>query len=183
LGHGRIHQPGEGDESGWSDAPEVVCQRYACDKPQTAVTFKVDATTIWGENLYLAGNSPLLSNWVPGSAVKLSPADYPTWSVTLSLPASTTFEYKFVKRDGSGTIVWEGGDNRTFTTPASGAVPSMTPFVDGGNADQRSRRGDRGDLLGAPANQLQCVTCLREEQEVPPATERATLSLDRVLRQ
>jgi glucoamylase len=113
---------------GWSDAPEVVCQRYACDKPQTAVTFKVDATTIWGENLYLAGNSPLLSNWVPGSAVKLSPADYPTWSVTLSLPASTTFEYKFVKRDGSGTIVWEGGDNRTFTTPASGAVTLHDTF-------------------------------------------------------
>ncbi len=105
-----------------SDAPTVVCQRYACDKPQTTVTFKVKANTVFGENIYLVGSSPLLSNWVSASAIKLSPTNYPVWNVTVSLPVGTPLEYKYVKRDGSGNAVWEGGSNRTFTTPASGEV-------------------------------------------------------------
>ena len=105
-----------------SDAPTVVCQRYSCDKPQTKVTFKVKATTNWGENIYLVGNNPLLSDWVPTSAIKLSPTNYPTWNVTVSLPAGTSLEYKYVKRDGSGNTVWEGGSKRAFATPISGEV-------------------------------------------------------------
>jgi len=60
--------------------------------------------------------------------MKLSPAEYPIWRVTLSLPASTTFEYKFVKRDGSGNVVWEVGNNHTFTTPANGALTLQDTF-------------------------------------------------------
>jgi glucoamylase len=113
---------------GRSDAPTVVCQRYACDKPQTTVTFKVKAPTNWGENIYLVGNTPLLSNWVPASGIKLSPTNYPIWSATVSLPAGTSLEYKYLKRDGSDNTIWEGGSNRTFTTPASGAVTRDDDF-------------------------------------------------------
>lgn len=74
---------------GRSDAPAVVCERYSCDKPQTTVTFQVNAPTKWGESICLAGSSPLLSNWIPESAINLSPANYPIWSVTVSLPASS----------------------------------------------------------------------------------------------
>lgn len=108
---------------GHGDAPAVVTQRYSSDKPQTTVTFKVKADTNWGQNVYLVGNSPLLSEWIPESGIKLSPKDYPTWSVKVSLPASTTFEYKYVKRDDQASQpIWEGGNNRVFTTPASGNV-------------------------------------------------------------
>ncbi len=107
---------------GRSDAPAVVCQRYACDQPQTTVTFKVNATTGFGENIYLVGNSPLLSNWVPASGIKLSPSNYPLWNVTVSLPAGTPMEYKYVKRDASGATVWEGGGNHGFSTPSNGDV-------------------------------------------------------------
>ncbi|MBD9358362.1 amylase [Methylomonas sp. EbA] len=113
---------------GHSDAPSVVCQRYACDKPQTTVTFKVKADTKFGENLYLVGSSPLLSNWVPTSGIKLSPANYPIWSVTVSLPAGTPLAYKYVKRDSNGNTIWESGDNRDFTTPASGEVTRDDSF-------------------------------------------------------
>ncbi len=90
---------------GRSDAPGIVCQRYACDKPQVAVTFKVKASTNWGENIFLAGSSPLLSDWVPEACIKLSPSDYPVWSVTVSLPANTSFEYKYIKRFDSQEAV------------------------------------------------------------------------------
>jgi glucoamylase len=113
---------------GRSDAPAVVCQRYACDKAQTTVTFNVKAPTNWGEEIYLVGNDPLLSNWVLAAGIKLSPTSYPVWSATVSLPAGRSFEYKYVRRKADGTSVWEGGSNRSFTTPASGLVTLKDDF-------------------------------------------------------
>ena len=107
---------------GHSDAPAVVCQRYACDQLQSTVTFKVNATTSFGENVYLVGSSPLLSNWIPASGIKLSPSQYPVWNVTVSLPAGMALEYKYVKRDAGGNVVWEGGSNRSFAVPTSGEL-------------------------------------------------------------
>lgn len=111
-----------------SDAPSVVCQRYACDQPQTTVNFTVKADTRWGENIYLVGDHPLPSEWVPAAAIKLSPEYYPVWNVTVSLPAGKSFEYRYVKRDASGKIDWESGSNRSFTTPASGEVSLADEF-------------------------------------------------------
>ncbi len=105
-----------------SDTPVIVCQRYSCDKPQVNVTFKVKADTIWGENVYLVGSDPLLSDWEPASGIKLSSASYPIWAATISLPASTTFKYKFVKINDADNVVWESGADRELTTPASGEV-------------------------------------------------------------
>jgi glucoamylase len=113
---------------GRSDAPAVVCERYSCHRPQTTVTFQVDASTRWGESIYLVGSSPQLSNWIPESGIKLSPANYPIWSVRVSLSASTTFEYKYLKRDSSGQAVWESGGNRLVTTPASGEIALTDTF-------------------------------------------------------
>jgi hypothetical protein len=74
------------------------------------------------------GSGPLLSNWTPESGIKMSPANYPIWAVTVSLPASTTFEYKFIRRDSSGQVVWESGGNRAVTTPPSGEVVLTDSF-------------------------------------------------------
>jgi glucoamylase len=113
---------------GRSDAPQPVCSRYACDQEQATVTFRVEANTNWGENIYLVGNSPLLSNWSPEAGIKLSPAAYPVWSATVSLPVSAMFEYKYVKRVQGQGSVWEGGSNRVFTVPASGEVTRNDVF-------------------------------------------------------
>jgi glucoamylase len=115
--------------TGKTDTPAVVCQRYACDKPQTTVTFNVNAVTKWGENIYLVGSSPLLSNWETDSGIKMSARNYPVWSITVSLPASAEYEYKFFRRDGNGTIRWESGANRTLNTPESGEVVREDDFL------------------------------------------------------
>ncbi|KAF9258748.1 glycoside hydrolase [Marasmius fiardii PR-910] len=65
-----------------------------------AVTFLETATTVFGENIFLAGSIPQLGNWDPASAVALSSANYPQWSVTVNLPANTQFEYKFIRKNG-----------------------------------------------------------------------------------
>lgn len=49
------------------------------------------------------GRFPPLGGWDPAKAVELSAVDYrsgyPTWFVSVSLPAGTTFEYNFVGKE------------------------------------------------------------------------------------
>jgi alpha-amylase len=87
-----------------------------------SVTFAVDATTWYGQNVYVVGSIPALGAWNTRSAVALSPATYPVWTGTVGLPANTTFAYKYIKKDPDGTVEWESGGNRSYTTGASGQV-------------------------------------------------------------
>ena len=87
------------------------------------------ANTVFGENVYIAGNASALGNWAPASTPKMniqgSTANSP-WTLTVNLPASTVVQYKYIKRNG-GSTVWEGDQptstlNRQFTTCASGGM-------------------------------------------------------------
>lgn len=87
-----------------------------------AVTFNGNATTSWGQNVFVVGNIPQLGAWNVANAIPLSSAAYPVWSGTVQIPSSTPVQYKYIKKDGNGNVVWENGNNRSFTTPSSGTV-------------------------------------------------------------
>jgi len=87
-----------------------------------AVTFTVQATTVFGENIYLTGSVPALQNWNTNTALLMNPNNYPVWSVTVNVPANTALEYKYIRKDGSGAVTWESDPNNSFTTPANGAT-------------------------------------------------------------
>jgi alpha-amylase len=80
-----------------------------------AVNFAAEAYTVWGENVYVAGNRAELGNWDPANAFALSAATYPIWRGTVNLPKNVTFEYKYIKRNGS-QVIWETGSNRVVNT-------------------------------------------------------------------
>ncbi|KAK0464228.1 glucoamylase [Desarmillaria tabescens] len=84
-----------------------------------SITFNEFATTFFGENIYLTGSIDALQNWSPDTALLLNTNNYPTWSITLNLPASITFQYKYIRKF-NGAVTWESDPNRQFTTPASG---------------------------------------------------------------
>lgn len=88
----------------------------------SGASFGVNATTQLGQNIYVTGDQSALGNWNPGAALKLDPATYPVWKLDVSLPAGTSFAYKYVRKDASGNVTWESGANRTATVPASGKV-------------------------------------------------------------
>uniref|UniRef100_A0AAU2UWG0 Alpha-amylase n=1 Tax=Streptomyces sp. NBC_00003 TaxID=2903608 RepID=A0AAU2UWG0_9ACTN len=97
----------------------------ASPSPTTSGTvseiFHENKTTVWGQNVYVVGSIPALGNWDPAAAVPLSSASYPVWSATVSTPANTRFEYKYIVKDGSGNVTWESGGNRVHTSAASGS--------------------------------------------------------------
>ncbi|WP_159442057.1 alpha-amylase family glycosyl hydrolase [Clostridium sp. Marseille-P2415] len=86
------------------------------------VNFTVkNAATNWGQNIYITGNVSALGNWTP--ALAAGPAncpDYPDWNLTVYLPANQKIEFKAIKKDGSGNVTWQDGNNHTYTVPASG---------------------------------------------------------------
>lgn len=87
---------------------------------QVQVIFKVNAATTVGQNVYVVGSIPELGSWDPAKAseVMMNP-NYPQWFLPVSVPKGTQFEFKFIKKDANGTVVWEGGSNRVFTSPSS----------------------------------------------------------------
>ncbi|MCX4975102.1 carbohydrate-binding module family 20 domain-containing protein [Streptomyces sp. NBC_00620] len=91
----------------------------------TDVTFGVNATTTSGTNVYVVGSIPSLGSWNTADAIPLSSASYPYWGRLAIVPKSTSFEYKYIKKDASGNVTWESGANRTYST-GSGAGYSVT---------------------------------------------------------
>ena len=89
---------------------------------QAAVSFGVNATTVWGENVRVVGNHPALGNWSAAAGAQLSSASYPVWRASVAMPAGTRVEYKYVKVNSSGDVVWESGSNRVVTVPSSGTL-------------------------------------------------------------
>ncbi|TWU78582.1 hypothetical protein ED733_004072 [Metarhizium rileyi] len=94
-----------------------------CEAPpncHSAMTFKVKATTVPGENIFVVGSITELKDWSPTDAIPLHASQYtpsnPVWSATVKMAAATNFEYKYIKKTRDGTIVWESDPNRNATS-------------------------------------------------------------------
>lgn len=91
---------------------------------QTAVRFIVkNATTNYGQNIYLVGNCLELGNWETSKAIgpfynaTETIAAYPDWFFDVSVPEGYDLEFKFIKKDAAGNVIWESGANHKFTVP------------------------------------------------------------------
>jgi len=86
-----------------------------------AVVFNVAESTTFGEDVFIAGSIAQLGSWNAADAVALSAIDYqsgyPRWFVSIGLPAGIAFQYKFLKKEDDGSIIWEDDPNRSFTVP------------------------------------------------------------------
>ena len=87
--------------------------------PAGTASFAVNATTSPGQNIFVVGDHPSLGSWNPAAAVALSSATYPVWRGSVSLPAGTTFQYKYIRKESNGSVTWESGTNRSATSPAT----------------------------------------------------------------
>ncbi|KAK0475258.1 glycoside hydrolase family 13 protein [Armillaria novae-zelandiae] len=91
-----------------------------------AVTFSETATTTFGENIFVVGSISLLGNWAPASSIALSANDYPVWEAIVSIPAGTVFQYKFIRKETDGSVVWESDPNRQATVISSGTTQTLS---------------------------------------------------------
>ena len=68
-----------------------------------------------GESVYLTGSIDALGDWNTATAIPMTQSGS-NWTTTVSLPASTAVQYKYIEKDSSGNVTWEPGGNQTATT-------------------------------------------------------------------
>ncbi|EOA6542892.1 TPA: alpha-amylase family glycosyl hydrolase [Vibrio vulnificus] len=93
------------------------------DPTLKSVTFTCyNGYTNLGQSVYAVGSVAQLGNWAASGAVKLDPAQYPTWSATISVPAAQNIEWKCLKRDETNpalNVVWQSGANNQLSSSSS----------------------------------------------------------------
>uniref|UniRef100_A0A093V3D6 Glucoamylase n=1 Tax=Talaromyces marneffei PM1 TaxID=1077442 RepID=A0A093V3D6_TALMA len=114
-----------------TSATSTTTSATTCTTPTSvAVTFDEIATTTYGENVFIVGSISQLGSWDTSKAIALSASQYTSsnhlWFATLSLPAGTTFQYKYIRKESNGSIVWESDPNRSYTVPSGCGVSTAT---------------------------------------------------------
>jgi glucoamylase len=93
---------------------------------QINVVFDVNATTYFGENLYVIGSSDDLGAWDINNAYPVGAGGYtsarPLWSVAAYLNAGETVSYKYVRQENCGQPYIYETINRTLTVPPCGGA-------------------------------------------------------------
>lgn len=116
---------------GWAEFPvnggsySVWVEQSNDSQPQpggaVSISFScANGYTNWGQDVYVVGDAPELGSWNSANAVKLNPTSYPTWTGDIAMPKNTAIQWKCIKKQGSD-VVWQAGNNNTYTTPASGS--------------------------------------------------------------
>ncbi|UUV31437.1 glucan 1,4-alpha-glucosidase [Amycolatopsis roodepoortensis] len=105
------------------ETPSVVKQRYSAACSAVSAKFTVNATTSWGQNIFVVGDRPELGAWNPANAVPMSSAGYPLWTANVTLPKGAAFQYKYIRKEG-GAVTWESGANRAGTA-SSGCTMAL----------------------------------------------------------
>jgi alpha-amylase len=94
------------------------------------VNFSEAADTNSGQNIFVIGDIAALGGWATGSTKPLTwvsgVGTRGNWSGTISLPPNTSAQYKYIKKDGAGNVVWESGANRVLSTGAAGTSKSTS---------------------------------------------------------
>ncbi|KAH9986650.1 glucoamylase [Russula vinacea] len=83
--------------------------------PQINVTFNVNATTFFGQNIFLVGSLDTLQDWSADNAILMDPKNYPIWSANVTLPQNAGMQYKYIRKY-LNDVNWEPGPNRVLGT-------------------------------------------------------------------
>ncbi|KAI1863995.1 uncharacterized protein JN550_009274 [Neoarthrinium moseri] len=92
---------------------------------QTAVSvsFTVRKVTNFGQTVKIVGSIPALGSWDTSKAVAFSASSYtssnPIWTGSVTLPAGTAIQYKYIVVNTDGSVTWEADPNRSLTIAAS----------------------------------------------------------------
>lgn len=97
---------------------------------QINIIFNVNASTYYGENLYVVGNTSDLGSWDITNSLPMGAGGYtaqrPLWSVSTYLNAGEVVSYVYVRQEDCGQPdVWEVG-NRTLIVPECGSEGVVT---------------------------------------------------------
>lgn len=86
------------------------------------ISFNVNATTYFGENILVLGNKITLGSTLFFDAPKLNADNYPIWSLTVDVPVNTLISYEYVRAEAGNAVFIYENNERTVTTGGCGEV-------------------------------------------------------------
>lgn len=99
-------------------APDVTAESLCTSN----VLFEVNATTYFGENVYLVGSSPELGLWDVDNSQPMAATNYtsdrPLWFLEVAMTAGETVDYVFAKLENCNQGYLYETVNRTLVVPA-----------------------------------------------------------------
>jgi predicted alpha/beta superfamily hydrolase len=108
--------------------PLACTDRATADPaPRQTITFSISQTTSPGQAVWVMGDRLELGDSEVRHAVKLRPTAYPTWSIDISLPASTAFTYQFFVGGESAAQIENPANFTPVTAVLNGATDPVAP--------------------------------------------------------
>jgi len=80
------------------------------------LSFKIDYRTLWGQVLYVSGSVKEFGEWDPAQALPMKSHVFGEWEMECQFSDGKILEYKYLIKDESGNLIWEGGKNRILDT-------------------------------------------------------------------
>ncbi|EMC97876.1 glycoside hydrolase family 31 protein [Baudoinia panamericana UAMH 10762] len=131
----------EGQAASMGDPPRPPAVRLGAPRPipgfpadfqpqcKAEVTFNVNASTFFGENIAVFGSAVTIGSGDDTmNAVGLGTANYPIWSATIDMPANTVVTYQYLRAEPGGTYIFEAS-NRTLTTGGCNSTQSTNDTI------------------------------------------------------
>ncbi|UUZ86850.1 hypothetical protein LJK88_25520 [Paenibacillus sp. P26] len=86
-------------------------------QPQKVTVTINNANTSFGQNVYLVGDRDEFGAWNTQYAVPASYVGNGVWQATFNLGANHSYNFKAIKKDSSGNVIWENGSNHYWSVP------------------------------------------------------------------
>lgn len=97
-------------------------------KCHATVTFNVNASTFYGENILVLGSATTLGNGDISNSVPLNADNYPIWSAMVDMPTNGTFTYQYVRTEPDGSFIYEN-KNHTIKTGGCNSTSSTQDII------------------------------------------------------
>ena len=79
------------------------------------VSFNVNASTYFGENIVLVGSAVTIGDGSVANSAPLNANNYPIWNAVVDFPINTLVTYQYARKETDGSYIYEN-TNRTITT-------------------------------------------------------------------
>lgn len=97
-------------------------------RAQQDVVFQINYNqTVVGQSVFVLGDVPELGSGDIRKAIKLEPTDWPQWRAAIRIPASTTYTYRYYRRDDSPGRLSDTTNQLLISGPFTASTPQPSP--------------------------------------------------------
>ncbi|GAB7352416.1 hypothetical protein MBLNU459_g2839t3 [Dothideomycetes sp. NU459] len=104
------------------------------------VSFNVNASTYYGENIDIIGSAVTLGDGDVHNGVPMGANNYPIWNAVVDLPTNTVITYQYVRAENDGSYIYEAMNRTISTGGCNGTVIVVSDVITTAEGTPSSKR-------------------------------------------